>query len=128
MDAFDGGAGPAVGGIRKVLVVDDEVDVADLAEILLSAHGLDTVVAYSGADALAQLAAHPDIDAVVSDVMMPGMTGIELADQISERYPKIKIILASGYMAPHMRNGQPLKQLFVAKPYRIEQILKLLRT
>jgi len=117
-----------VGRIRKVLVVDDEPDVADMAEVLLAAHGLDTVVAYSGADALLSLAAHPDIDVVVSDVMMPGMTGLQLAAQIDERYPKVKVVLASGYMAPDMTQGQPLKRLFLAKPYRIEQLLQLLRS
>jgi CheY-like chemotaxis protein len=121
-------AGEEVGRIRKVLVVDDEPDVADMAEVLLTAHGLDTVVAYSGADALSTLAAHPDIDAVVSDVMMPGMTGLQLAEQIDQRYPKVKIVLASGYIAPDMHQGQPLKRLFLAKPYRIEQLLQLLRT
>lgn len=118
----------SVGRIRKVLVVDDEADVADLAEMLLSAHGLDAVVAYSGAAALEMLASHPDIDAVVSDVMMPGMNGLELAAQIAERYPKIKIILASGYMAPSMFQQQPLTQLFIAKPYKVEQLIKLLHT
>ncbi|MCC2956133.1 response regulator [Massilia sp. IC2-477] len=117
-----------VGGIRKVLVVDDEADVADLAEMLLSAHGLDAMVAYSAAQALELLATHPDIDAVISDVMMPGMNGLELAERISRNYPKVKIILASGYMAPSMFNGQPLKQLFIAKPYRIDHLLKLLHT
>lgn len=117
-----------VGAIRKVLVVDDEADVADLAEMLLSAHGLDAMVAYSGAAALEVLAAHPDIDALISDVMMPGMNGLELAEQVAGRYPKVKIILASGYMAPSMFNGQPLKQLFIAKPYRIDQLIKLLHT
>lgn len=121
-------AGPPVGRIRKVLVVDDEADVADLAEILLSAHGLDALVAYSGDAALEVLAAHPDIDAVVSDVMMPGMNGLELAAQIAGRYPRVKIILASGYMAPSMLQGQPLTQLFIAKPYKIDQLLKLLRS
>ncbi len=117
-----------VDGVRKVLVVDDEADVADLAEMLLSAHGLDAVVAYSGAAALELLATHPDIDAIISDVMMPGMNGLELADQVAKRHPAVKIILASGYMAPSMVRGQPLKQLFIAKPYRIEQLLRLLRT
>lgn len=121
-------AGTPVAGVRKVLVVDDEADVADLAEVLLSAHGLDTVVAYSGAAALDILAADPEIDAVVSDVMMPGMTGLELAERIAGRHPRVKIILASGYMAPSMLKDQPLKQLFIAKPYRIEQLLRLLRT
>jgi len=120
--------GGDVGRIRKVLVVDDEPDVADMAEVLLGAHGLDTVVAYSGADALLKLAAHPDIDAVVSDVMMPGMTGLQLAQQIEERYPRVKLVLVSGYMAPDMTQGQPLKRLFLAKPYRIEQLLQVLHT
>jgi CheY-like chemotaxis protein len=117
-----------VGRVRKVLVVDDEPDVADMAEVLLAAHGLEAIVAYSAADALLMLAAHPDIDAVVSDVMMPGMNGLELAEQIDEHYPKVKVVLASGYMAPDMTRGQPLKRLFLAKPYRIEQLLQLLRT
>ncbi|QOY96748.1 response regulator [Massilia sp. UMI-21] len=118
----------AVGGIRKVLVVDDEADVADLAEMLLSAHGMDAMVAYSGAAALDMLATHADIDAVVSDVMMPGMTGLELAEQIGARYPNVKIVLASGYMAPSMFKDRPMKQLFIAKPYRIDQLLRLLHT
>ncbi len=121
-------AGAQVGAIRKVLVVDDEADVADLAEMLLAAHGLDTAVAYSGAQALDMLATHPDIDAVVTDVMMPGMNGLELAERISSNYPKVKIILASGYMAPSMFDGRPLKQLFIAKPYKIDNLLQLLRT
>jgi CheY-like chemotaxis protein len=118
----------AVGAIRKVLVVDDEADVADLAEMLLSAHGIDVMVAYSGAAALDMLATHPDIDAVVSDVMMPGMSGLELAEQIGARYPRVKIVLASGYMAPDMFKDQPIRQLFIAKPYRIDQLLRLLHT
>lgn len=127
-DAYGQDEEAAVGGVRKVLVVDDEADVADLAEMLLSAHGMDAMVAYSAAAALDMLASHPDIDAVVSDVMMPGMNGLELAEQIGARYPKVKIILASGYMAPSMFKDQPLKQLFIAKPYRIDQLIRLLHT
>lgn len=118
----------AVGAVRKVLVVDDESDVADLAEMLLSAHGMEAMVAYSGAAALEMLAAHPDIDAVITDVMMPGMNGLELAERIAGSFPAVKIILASGYMAPSMFNGQAIQQLFIAKPYRIDQLLRLLRT
>jgi len=122
------GAQASTGRIRKVLVVDDEADVADLAEMLLTAHGFEAVVTYSGAAALDMLASHSDIDAVVSDVMMPGMTGLELAEHIARRHPAVKVVLASGYMAPAMLQNQPLTQLFIAKPYKIDQLIKLLHT
>ncbi|BDT60472.1 hypothetical protein MasN3_39660 [Massilia varians] len=128
MQADEQDARAQVGAVRRVLVVDDEADVADLAEMLLSAHGMDAMVAYSGAAALEMLATHSDIDAVISDVMMPGMNGLELADRIARSYPAVKIILASGYMAPSMFDGQAVKQLFIAKPYRIDQLLRLLHT
>lgn len=70
--------------VGRVLVVDDNVDLANIAEMLLNAHGLEAIVAHSGDEALDVLAAHPEINAVVADVVMPGMNGIDLADEISQ--------------------------------------------
>jgi two-component system OmpR family response regulator len=78
-------ASPSEGLLRKVLVVDDERDLADITAALLNANGLDVLVAYSAKDALIMLQDHRDIDAVFSDVVMPGMTGFELAKFIDER-------------------------------------------
>lgn len=114
--------------LRKVLVVDDEQDLADMAEALLGAHGLDVVVAYSAQEALRLLASDSGIDAVFSDVVMPGMTGLELADVVTEMYPTVKIVLASGYTLPALLAGRERHYLFAAKPYRIDTILKLLRS
>ncbi|QOL52006.1 response regulator [Massilia litorea] len=114
--------------VRKVLVVDDEADLADLAEALLRSRGLDVVVANSAMEALQILARDGDIDAVFSDVMMPGMNGLQLADALSEFYPRLKIILTSGYTVPSMLEDRERRYLFTTKPYRIDTIMKLLRS
>jgi CheY-like chemotaxis protein len=121
-------AGTAAPLLRKVLVVDDEADLADMAAALLSAHGLEVVVAYSGHQAVEALANNDDIDAIFSDIVMPGMTGLELADAVREMYPKIKIVLASGYTRPSLLQNRERPYLFTTKPYAIDRILTLLRS
>lgn len=126
--ALDGEeAARAAGPVRKVLVVDDEADLADLAEALLSSRGLEVVVANSAMDALRILEQDEDIDAVFSDVMMPGMNGLQLADAISEFFPRIKIVLTSGFTVPSMLADRERVYRFTTKPYRIDTIMTLLR-
>ena len=80
---------------RTVLVVDDEPDLADLAEALFSGHGFQVRVAYSAADALSLLAGAPGIDALFSDIMMPEMTGLQLARHVAALYPAIRMALSA---------------------------------
>jgi two-component system OmpR family response regulator len=114
--------------LRKVLLVDDEKDLADMAAFLLEARGLEVLVAYSAHQALQMLQADGAVDAVVSDIMMPGMTGLQLADSLRELYPNIKIVLTSGYTLPADLAGRERPYLYTPKPYQIETILKLLHT
>ncbi len=114
--------------LRKVLVVDDQHDLAELAEALLSSHGLDVTVAYSAEDALRILQDRSDIDAVFSDIMMPGMNGLDLADAIDQRYPHIKVVLTSGYTLPSLLADRRKRYLFAPKPYNIATVLTLLRS
>lgn len=117
---------PSGGLLRKVLVVDDEADLADVTALLLSTHGLEVVVAYSAYEALNILASDSKIDAIFSDIVMPGMTGLELAEAVRERYPRLKIVLASGFTLPSLVAKHAPSYLYTPKPYRIDTVLKLL--
>lgn len=99
-----------------------------MAEALLGAHGLEVVVAYSASETLRLLESDKEIDAVFSDVVMPGMTGLQLADAVSEMYPKLKLVLACGYTMPALPAARERRYLFTSKPYRIDTVLQLLRT
>jgi DNA-binding response OmpR family regulator len=81
-----------------VLVVDDERVIADSLTIILSKSGFRAVTAYDGFQAL-ELAARVRPKLLISDVMMPGMSGIELAIALTERYPECKVLLFSGQAA-----------------------------
>ena len=81
-----------------IMVVDDEKVIADTLSMILSKSGFDTVTAYDGATAL-QMAQELAPDLVISDVVMPEMTGIDLAIAITETIPNCKILLFSGQAA-----------------------------
>ena len=111
-----------------VIIVEDEAELAALAGTLFESLGYQVLIADSGAAALRLLAQNPDADLLFSDVMMPGMTGIELARTVRGQYPDLKIILASGYQAPALREqGHAENVEFVSKPYRLSEIVKRLR-
>ena len=122
------GHGPAAGApVRKVLVVDDERDLADLAQALLAAHGIAASVAYDAAAALQALDDDAGIDAMFSDVTMPGMNGLQLAQAARARHPQLMIVLTSGFTAPALTAELGRQFLFTAKPYRIEAVIAKLR-
>lgn len=83
---------------ETILVVDDEQRIADTLALILRGNGYETAVAYDGDSALAQSSRiQPDL--LLTDVVMPGMNGIELALAMSERFPECKVLLFSGQAA-----------------------------
>lgn len=81
-----------------VLVVDDEKVIADTLSVILSRNGLDVLTAYDGESAL-KLAQRSSPNLLLTDVMMPGMTGIELAIALTKTAPSCKVLLFSGQAA-----------------------------
>jgi two-component system OmpR family response regulator len=113
--------------LRKLLLVDDEADGAEFAAILLRSHGLTVIVVHSATDALQTLQRETDIDVVLSDVMMPRMTGLQLAEAVRAMYPAIKVVLMSGYVLPELLRNRERDYFFVEKPYKMDNLLAVLR-
>jgi PAS domain S-box-containing protein len=131
--AHESGVGPQESAhgsaAEKVLVVDDQSDVLDIAAQLFSSLGYEVLAANNGAEALEVLGRHPDLRILFSDVVMPGMSGIELARTARQAQPGMKIILASGYL-PSTLSTQHLdvdQFEFIGKPYRLSDIIKKLQ-
>ena len=114
------------GSGMSVLVVEDNAEVGRFATDALAELGYATRLVGNATHALEELAVGADrFDAVFTDVVMPGMTGIELAQEIRRRYPDLPVVLTSGYshvLSEHGSHGFELLQ----KPYSIEQLSRVL--
>jgi signal transduction histidine kinase len=105
-------------GTETILIVDDELALCQLAGELLQTEGYKVLLADSGMSALTILE-NEHIDLVLSDVLMPGLDGYQLATKIQKSYPKAKIQLVSGF-ADEKNNDHvdaQLQQNLINKPY-----------
>jgi PAS domain S-box-containing protein len=115
------------GGGACVLVVEDNPDVGAFATQALAELGYDTLLAPSGSAALAELAKDPSrFHVVFTDVVMPGMDGVELGQEIRRRHQDLPVLLTSGYSHVLAQNGTHGFEL-LHKPYSIEQLSRMLR-
>jgi signal transduction histidine kinase len=87
---------PHIGECR-VLIVDDDLLVMTGISAMIEDLGHTSIEAHSGAEALGKLASGIDVDVVITDHAMPGMTGMQLARSIQEKYDGLPVILATGY-------------------------------
>jgi signal transduction histidine kinase/CheY-like chemotaxis protein len=107
-------------GSGLIMVVDDNEEVGSFAEVLLTDLGYKVVRATSGEQALA-LFDEADVDCVLSDIIMPGMDGLALADELRARRPDLPIVLTTGFSDRITAEGAgSLPVLF--KPYRVEAV------
>ncbi len=120
--------GEAQGG--RILVVEDERAVRRFLVEALVASGYDVVEADHGRAALAQLeAAHGAVDLVLSDVVMPGMSGSELARELARHHPEVPILWMSGYTREMAFGGgvQAGERPFLQKPVSVSRLVEAVR-
>jgi signal transduction histidine kinase/ActR/RegA family two-component response regulator len=109
-------------GAGQVLVVEDDDEVAALTVEMMNELGYDTTRVASAEAALGALANRRPVDIVFSDVMMPGMNGVELAQEIRRRRPNLPVLLTSGYAEAAQRSAGTQKIKIIPKPYRIDEL------
>ena len=105
------------GATPKILVVDDDADVREIVAESLAELGYGVVQAASGEEALPMLDAPDGIGLVITDVRMPGMSGLDLARQAQARHPSLRVIVISGYFLP-----QPIAVRFLKKPFHMHEL------
>lgn len=91
----------------RLLIVDDDVLAAEMTAAILDDGGHVPVIAEGGTDALSVLAGDRDFDAVVSDMNMPGMTGLELFRALRAGRIDLPFILLSGDDPNHLKHQEP---------------------
>jgi CheY-like chemotaxis protein len=125
--AADGAEATTSGRGHCVLVVEDNEDVGRFSTELLQDLGYAIRWVSNAKDALAVLAEDEfAFDLVFSDVIMPGMNGVELAVVIRERYPGLPVVLTSGYSSVLADNAHRGFEL-IQKPYSVEALSRTLR-
>jgi two-component system cell cycle sensor histidine kinase/response regulator CckA len=120
----------SVGGDETILLVEDNEMVRSLVTITLESYGYSVLVAAGGAEALAIAKDHPAvIDLVLTDVVMPGMNGRELADRLVADRPNLKVLFTSGYPADTViRHGiEEARTAFLEKPYLPGELARKIR-
>ncbi len=111
---------------KTILLVEDEIAVRKLASEVLRASGYQILEAGDGVEGLAIFQGHaPGIDAVVTDVLMPKMSGLAMAQEILARLPDAPIVLMSGYSDDPLTSLDTKHKMcvFLPKPFSVAELL-----
>jgi CheY-like chemotaxis protein len=113
-------------GSETVLVVDDDEMVRTVVAQMLAEDGYDVTAATTPADAIRMVEEGFRPQVLVSDVVMPGIGGVELAERLVELHPGLRVVLSSGYAEHSLLDAGsrrlPRAPLFVQKPFSAEEL------
>ncbi len=123
---------PAIGGLRgsgTILLVEDEDAVRDYSRQALIDLGYTVLDAASGQTALELLRKHPEIDLLLTDIIMPGMGGKELAEKASALCPELKVLYTTGYSRNAIIHNGVLDPgvALINKPFTVDQVGRKLK-
>jgi DNA-binding NtrC family response regulator len=110
-----------------ILIVDDDTGMAETCAKLFRRQGLIPLLARSGHEAMAQLEGEPQIDIVLTDLIMPDMSGVELLQAVKQRDPTIEVIIMTGYgTIPNAVQAMKLGASdYITKPFDKAEILAI---
>lgn len=115
-------------GNESILVVDDEPTLLEITDKILQQKGY-TVYTATNAEHALELLEKNDIDLLLTDIIMQGMDGYQLAEIVHKKYPHVKIQLASGFTESHHKNidNEALEHALIYKPFNSQTLLKSIR-
>jgi two-component system, cell cycle sensor histidine kinase and response regulator CckA len=118
-----------VRGSETVLLVEDEESVRQLVRETLESRGYRIYEAENGEEALRIAGAHPEIDMLITDVVMPGMSGRELSTRIFATHPHTKVLYLSGYTEDAIVHEGVLEAgtAFLQKPFTLHTLARKVR-
>lgn len=114
----------------KVLLVEDDETLRLVTSEALRDAGFEVIEAKTGDEAILLLVEPDDIDALLTDVRLPGtLDGIELAHETRKAFPEMPVVIASGYAAQLMHRLRGLKPppAFLAKPFSLDKMVTTIR-
>ncbi|MDE2606480.1 MAG: PAS domain-containing protein [Burkholderiales bacterium] len=122
-------APPVSGGAETILLVEDDPLVRDFARTQLLSLGYTVLQAQDGAQAMQVLASPRRVDLLFTDVVMPGMSGRELAERACRQRPGLRVLYASGYPEDTIvhRGRLDAGVQLLAKPYRRDELARRIR-
>lgn len=118
------------GGNERILLIEDEISVGEIGADILKELGYTIEIAHNGRDAVQKLAAQTvPFDLVILDMNMPRMGGKATFERIKEMFPKLKVLVCSGYSATMLDDGRFAQSIdgFLQKPYELEEIAQKIR-
>ena len=114
---------------KKILIVDDNPNMSSLLSEMLEVFDYESVRAGDGHEALDELESN-EFSMVITDMRMPKMTGLELLKEVKSRFPKVPVVIISGYSSSQIESQADLSEAdgFLGKPLMMSDIEKLLNT
>lgn len=112
---------------KSILIVDDNPNMASLLAEMLEIFDYQSVAARDGSEALKALE-DGSFAMIITDMRMPNMNGTQLLAEVKQRYPKIPVVLISGYVVDHLNGDEAKPDGFLAKPFMMSDIERLLNT
>ena len=113
--------------LKRILVVDDDEFILEILEKIVHREGFEVASVLSAKEALQKLE-NGNFDAVISDIVMPDMDGIELLKEVKEKHPSIKMLMITGHTGKY--GSESVMDLgadgFVSKPFKNIEITRTL--
>jgi CheY-like chemotaxis protein len=115
---------------KTILVADDEPQVLELVVDLLTQHGYTVLAATDAEEALRTAEAHQGtVHLLLADIVMPGMSGTELARHLCASRPSLRVTFMSGYVGPKTKDAHLLREgaALLHKPFSAQELLATIR-